>query len=170
MAMAGAARCGRGAYLAHVASGVGTSQEGEAMILLSLVRRLAVRPGAYWLVPDLEAGVGALRTYQEGGCCGSGSGGSCVAASNRTLRSVIQCRVVTTFMAQVGTKRLPPRTVAYGWCMPSLLFPPPGDLPGPVLAFPRGDWLQEQASILAWVGYEAHWGANYTPGSGLPLD
>ena len=37
MAMAGVAQCGPGAYQAHVASGVGTSQEGEAMILLSYV-------------------------------------------------------------------------------------------------------------------------------------
>ena len=33
-----------------------------------------------------------------------------------------------------------------------------------------GDWLQEQASIPARVGYEACWGAHYTPGGGLPLD
>ena len=32
------------------------------------------------------------------------------------------------------------------------------------------DWLQEQASIPARVGYEARWGANYTPGSVPPLD
>ena len=31
-------------------------------------------------------------------------------------------------------------------------------------------WLQEQASILARVGYEARWGANYAPGGGLPLE
>ena len=45
MAMAGVAQCGHGAYHAHFASGVGTSQEGEVMILLSYVRRLAVQPG-----------------------------------------------------------------------------------------------------------------------------
>ena len=72
MAMAGVAQCGHGAYQAHVASGVGTSQEGEAMILLSYIRRLAVQPGVYWLVPNSEAVVGALRTYQEGGHCGDG--------------------------------------------------------------------------------------------------
>ena len=33
----------------------------------------------------------------------STSGGSCVAASTRTLRSVIQCNgMVTTFMAEAG--------------------------------------------------------------------
>ena len=41
MAMAGVAQSGPEAYRTHVASGVGTSQEGEAMILLSYVRRLA---------------------------------------------------------------------------------------------------------------------------------
>ena len=72
VAMAGVAQSGPAAYHAHVASGVGTSQEGEAVILLSYVRRLAQQPGVYWLVPDSEAAVGALRTYQEGGHCGDG--------------------------------------------------------------------------------------------------
>ena len=30
--------------------------------------------------------------------------------------------------------------------------------------------LPEQTSIPARIGYEARWGTNYTPGSGLPLD
>ena len=42
------------------------------MILLSYVRRLAQQQGVFWLVPDSEAAVGALRTYQEGGHCGDG--------------------------------------------------------------------------------------------------
>ena len=71
-AMARVAQCGHGADRAHVASGVGTSQEGEAMILLAYIRRLSVQPGVYWLVPDFEAAVGALRTYQEGGHSGDG--------------------------------------------------------------------------------------------------
>ena len=70
--MAGVAQSGPPAYHAHVASGVGTSQDGEAMILLSYVRTLAQQPGVYWLVPDSEAAVGALHTYQEGGHCGDG--------------------------------------------------------------------------------------------------
>ena len=32
------------------------------------------------------------------------------------------------------------------------------------------DWLQDQASVPARVGYEARWGANYALGSGLPLE
>ena len=72
MAMAGVAQSGPEAYRTHVASGVGTSQEGEAMILLSYIGRLAQQPGVFWLVPDSEAVVGALRTYQEGGHCGDG--------------------------------------------------------------------------------------------------
>ena len=63
MAMAGVAQSGPEAYQAQVASGVGTSQEGEAMILLSYARRMASQPGVYWLVPDSEAAVGALHTY-----------------------------------------------------------------------------------------------------------
>ena len=72
MAMAGIAQSGPEAYRTHVDSGVGTSQEGEAMILLSYVRRLAQQPGVFWLVPGSEAAVGALRTYHEGGHCGDG--------------------------------------------------------------------------------------------------
>ena len=72
MAMVGVAQSGPEAYRTHVASGVGTSLEGEAMILLSYVRRLAQQPGVFWLVLDSEAVVGALRTYQEGGHCGDG--------------------------------------------------------------------------------------------------
>ena len=72
MAVTGVAQSGPEAYRTHVASGVGTSQEGEAIILLSYVRRLAQQPGVYWLVPDSEAAVGALRTYEEGGHCGGG--------------------------------------------------------------------------------------------------
>ena len=66
------AQSGPEAYRTHVASGVGTSQEGEAMILLSYVRRLAQQPGVFWLVSDSEAALGALRTYQVGGHCGDG--------------------------------------------------------------------------------------------------
>ena len=60
------------AYRTHAASGVGTSQHGEAMMLLSYVHRLAQQPGVFWLVPDSQAAVGALRTYQVGGHCGDG--------------------------------------------------------------------------------------------------
>ena len=72
MAMAGVAQSGLEAYQTHVASGVDTSQEGEAMILLSYIHRVAQQPGVFWLVPDSEAAVGALRTYREGGHCGDG--------------------------------------------------------------------------------------------------
>ena len=47
IAMAGIAQSGHEAYQTHVASGVGTSQEGEAMILLSYVKRLAEQPSVY---------------------------------------------------------------------------------------------------------------------------
>ena len=32
------------------------------------------------------------------------------------------------------------------------------------------DCLQDQASVPAWVGYEARWGVNYMSVSGLPLN
>ena len=72
MAMAGVDQSGPTTYQARVALGVGTSQEGEAMILLSYVRGLAQQPVVYWLVPDSEAAVGALRTYHGGGHCRDG--------------------------------------------------------------------------------------------------
>ena len=65
----------------------------------------------------------------------STSGGSCVAASKRTVKSMIQCDgVLTTFMAKAGERRWPPRTVAYRWCMPSC--PPAGKYPPPPLQTP----------------------------------
>ena len=55
----------------------------------------------------------------------STSGGSCVAASMGTLRSLIHCYgVVTTFMADARERKRPPKTVACTWCMPSPLWPP----------------------------------------------
>ena len=72
MAMAGVGQSELEAYQTHVASGVGTPQEGEAMILLLYIRRLAQRPRVLWLVPDSKVVVGALQTYQEGGRCGDG--------------------------------------------------------------------------------------------------
>ena len=63
MAMAGVPNNGHEAYQTHMASGVGTSQEGEAIMLLSYIRRLAHQPGVLWLVLDSKAAVGALRTY-----------------------------------------------------------------------------------------------------------
>ena len=68
MSMAVVAQSGPRACQTHVALGVGTSEEGGAMILLSYIRGLAQQPGVYWLVPDSEAAVGA----QEGGHCGDG--------------------------------------------------------------------------------------------------
>ena len=40
--------------------------------MLLCVRRLEAQQGTYWVVPDSELAVGALRTYQEGGKCGDG--------------------------------------------------------------------------------------------------
>ena len=76
---AGATPAGSAMALAHesaprecctqVASGVGTSQEGEAMTLLLCIRRLAQQEGMCWVVPNFESTVGALCTYHEGGHC-----------------------------------------------------------------------------------------------------
>ena len=66
MAMAGVAQSGPGTYQGRVASGVGTLQEGEAMILLSYVRGLAQQLGVYWLVPDWEAAGGPPHVPRGG--------------------------------------------------------------------------------------------------------
>ena len=72
MAMAGVAQSRLEAYRTHVACRVGTFHEGEAMIFLLYARTLAQQLGVLWPVPDSEAEVGALRTYQERGHCGDG--------------------------------------------------------------------------------------------------
>ena len=147
MAMAGVAQSGHEAYRAHVASGVGTSQEGEAMILLCYVRRLAEQPGVYWLVPDSKAAVRALRTYQEGGHCGDGI---------HHLYAIVpgglpplpglghQCghhAVALDHGPQRPRRRSDAGATGGGPHMAPplpLLLSPPGGLPGPVLTFPHG--------------------------------
>ena len=59
-------------YGVRVASGVGTSQEGEAMTVLLYVPQLEPQEGVYWVVPDLESAVAALRTYKDYGYYGDG--------------------------------------------------------------------------------------------------
>ena len=98
----------------------------------------------------------------------STSGGSCVAPSTRTLRSVIWCdSVVTTLMAEAGERRRPARTVAYRWCMPSPQWsrsckyggpPPPPRSPAPastlMAALPtagrktRGSWPSPKGPLV----------------------
>ena len=147
MAMAEVAQSGPAAYRAHVASGVGTSEEGEAMILLSYVRRLAQQPGVYWLVPDSEAAVGALRTYQEGGHCGDGIHHLyTVVLGGKRLSPKPAINVVTTpshwimdLNVRVDAATQEPPEVDLTWLLRRpLLLPPPGDLPGPVSALPNG--------------------------------
>ena len=97
MAMAGVTQIRLEAYRTHVASGVGSSQEGEGMILLSYVCRLAQQPGVFWLVPNSEAAVGALRTYQEGGRCGDGIHHlSATVLGGQCLSPTLAINVVTT--------------------------------------------------------------------------
>ena len=71
MAMAPAYEHAPGQNMTVTTSGMGTSQEGEALTLLLCVR-LVTQQGIYWMVPDLESAISALRTYQEGGQCRDG--------------------------------------------------------------------------------------------------
>ena len=59
-------------YRSVVASGVETSQEGEALTLLLCARQLAAQQGVYWVVPDSDSVVGTLCTYHAGGHCSDG--------------------------------------------------------------------------------------------------
>ena len=139
VAMAGVAQSGHEAYLTHVASGLGTSQEGEAMILLSYIQRFAEQPGVYWLVLDSEAPVGALRTYQEGGHCGDGihhlyatvPGGQHLSPASAINVVTTPSHWITDLNVRVDAATHEPLEV-------DLTPFSRGGLPGPVLAFPHG--------------------------------
>ena len=177
--MARVAQSGPTAYRARVASGVGTSQEGEAMILLSYVRRLAQQPGIYWLVPDSEVAVGAIRTYQEGGHCGDGIhhlyatvlGGQRL--SPESAINVVTMHWITDLNVRVDAATQEPPEVDLTWLLRrpySFLPPVPYCDQCQLSPTALSDWLQDQASIPARAAYEARWGVNYMSGGGLPLD
>ena len=145
MAMAGVAQSGHGAYRAHVASGVGTSQEGEAMILLSYVRRLAEQPGVYWLVPDSEAAVGPPYLPRGGPLWGWHTPPVCHSpwGPPPLPRLGHQCgphAVALDHGPQRPHRCSDARVTGSRPHMappPSLLLSPPSGLPGPVPAFPH---------------------------------
>ena len=181
MAMAGVAQNGPAAYRAHAASGIGTFQEGEAMILLSYVRRLAQQPRENWLVPDSEAAVGALRTYQEGGHCGDGIHHLYAAVlGGKRLSPKSAINVVTTLLhwitdlnVRVDAATKEPPEVDPTWLLRHpFSFLPPVTYRDQCQLSPTAlsDWLQDRASIPARASYEARWGVNYMLGGGLPLD
>ena len=49
-------------YTSETTSGIETSQEGEALTLLLCVRQPEAQHGTYWVAPNSESAVGALRT------------------------------------------------------------------------------------------------------------
>ena len=181
MAMAGVVQSGRGEYQAQVASGVGTSPEGEAMALLSYARRLATQKAVYWLVPDSEAAVGALRRYQEGGHYGDGIHhlyATVLGGQRLSLRSAIN--VVTTpshWITDLNVRldaatREPPEADLTWLLRRPYSFIPPVPFRDQCQLSPTAlsDWLQDRASIPAQAIYEARWGVNFMPGGALPLD
>ena len=181
MAMAGVVQSGPGEYQAQVASGVGTSQEGEAMALLSYARRLATQQGVYWLVPDSEAAVGALRTYQEGGHCGDGIhhlyatvlGGQRLSPRSAINVVTTPSHWITDLNVRVDAATREPPEVDLTWLLRRpYSFIPPVPFRDQCQLSPTAlsDWLQGRASIPAQAIYEARWGVNFMPGGGLPLD
>ena len=151
------------------------------MVLLSYVRRLAQQPGVYWLVPDSEAAVGALRTYQEGGHCGDGIHHLYAAVlEGKRLSPKSAINVVTTpshwitdLNVHVDAAAHEPPEVDLTWLLRRpFSFLPPVTYRHQCQLSPTAmnDWLQDRASIPARAGYEARWGVNYMSGGGLPLD
>ena len=181
MAMAGVTQSGPKSYRTHVASGVGTSQEGEAIILLSYVRRLAQQPGVFWLLPDSEAAVGALRKYQEGGHCGDGIhhlyatvlGGRRLSPTSAINVVTMPSHWITDLNVHVDAATQEPPEVDLTWllrCPFSFLHPVTYRDQCQLSPTALSDWLQDRASIPARTGYEVRWKANYTSGNGFPLD
>ena len=178
--MAGVAQSGPATYQSQVASGVGTSQEGEAMILLSYVRRLATQPGVYWLVPDSEAAVGALRTYQEGGNCGDGIhhlyatvlGGQRLSPESAINVVTTPSHWITDLNVHVDAATQEPLEVDLTWLLrrPYSFIPPvPYRDQCQLSPTALSDWLQDRASIPAQAAYEARWwGKLHVRGGGSP--
>ena len=163
------------------ASRVVTSQEGEAMILLSYVRMLEQQPGVYWLVPDSEVAIGALRTYQEGGHGGDGihhlyaaiHEGKCL--SPRWVINVVPTpsHWITGLNVRADAATQEPPEVDLTWLLRrpfSLLPPVTYGVQCQFSPTAPSDRLQDRASVPAQAGYEAGWGLNYVSGDGLPLD
>ena len=151
------------------------------MILLLYVRRLAQQPRVYWLVPDSEAAVGALRTYQEGGHCGDGIhhlyatvlGGQRLSPASAINVVTTPSHWTTDLNVRVDAAAQEPPEVDLTWLLRRpFSFLPPVTYRDQCQLSPKAlsDWLQDRASIPARAGYEARWGVNYMSGSGLPLD
>ena len=166
MPMAGVVQSGPGEYHAQVASGVGASEEGEAMALLSYARRLATQQGVYWLVPDSEAAVGALRTYQEGGQCGDNVhhlyatvlGGQRLSPRSAINVVTTPSQWITDLNVRVDAATREPPEVDLTWLLrrpysfiPRVPFRDQCQLSPTALS----DWLQDRASIPARAIYEA---------------
>ena len=160
MAMAGVAQSGPEAYRTHVASKIGTSQEGEAMTLLSYVRRLAQQPEVFWLVPDSEAAVGALRTYHEGGHCGDGIhhlyaivlGGQCLCPISAINVVATPSHWITDLNVRVDAATQEPPEVDLTWLLRhpfSFLLPVTYRDQCQLSPTALSDWLQDRASIPA---------------------
>ena len=181
MAMAGVVRSRPEGYQAQVASGVGTSQEGEAMNPLLYARPLATQPGVYWLVPDSEVAVGALRTYKEGGHCGDGIhhlyatvlGGQRLPPKSAINVVTTPSHWITDLNVRVNAATQEPPEVDLTWLVrrPCSFIPPvPYRNQCQLSPTALSDWLQDRASIPARAAYEARWGVNCMPRGGLYLD
>ena len=141
------------------------------MILLSYVRRLAKQPGVYWLVPDSEAAVGALRTYQGGGHCGDGIhhlyatvlGGQRLSSESAINVVTTPSHWITDLNVRVDAATQEPLEVDLTWLLrrPYSIIPPvPYRDQCQLSPTALSDWLQVRASIPAQAAYEARWGVN----------
>ena len=130
---------------------------------------------------DSEAALGAPPTYEEGKHFGDGvhhlyartPRAECLAPKAATNIVVMPSHRTTAINERVdaATKEEPRADLTWIPHRPYACLPPVKCWDYCQLA-PTNlqDWLQEQATIPAWVHYEHQWEPNYSPGLGLPLD
>ena len=177
MVMAGVAERGPGHFHTQVALGVGTSQEREALILLSYVRKLQHPNRLCRVIPDSESSMGALQTYIDGGYCGDGIHhlqahilqGAQLAPTAAIKIVTMPSHWITEPGVDVATKDEPAVNLMWMLRCPFCFVPMEKfrDHSQPAL-LDLQDWLQAQATIPVHVWCEHPWADWYKPGIGPP--
>ena len=154
-----------GLYTTMTTSGVGTSQEGEALTTGRLLGGTGL-------------GISTLRTYEEGAQRGDGIhhlyartlGAERPAPTAAVNIVVTPSHWITTINVRLdaATREEPHANLTWMLhrlcaCLPQVKSQDHYQL-API---DLQEWLQEQAAIPAWVHYEHRWGPNYRPSLGL---
>ena len=130
-------------------------------------------------MPDSEAAVGALRTYQEGGHCGDGIhhlyamvlGGQRLSPESAINVATTPSHWITDLNVRVDAATQEPPEVDLTWLLrrPYSFIPPvPYYDQCQLSPTALSDWLQDRASIPAQAAHEARWGVNYMSGGVSP--